>query len=164
MQIYLLDVSVKLTIQLFLLIPERRLEQQGALQLRLPRRRRKQSSSMLSSYLDFKVSTEWRFHWMLAPSGLVALLGLIVPVSPGHEPQKSLLRGLRFFCIFEKSGKNEATDLASAVRGSTIAIISAHVLALTCGRVQARARVQVLQNSASQMVVLRFTTLSARDR
>ena len=77
---------------------------------------------------------------------------------------RKILPGLRFFCIFEKSGKNEATDLASAVRGSTIAIISAHVLALTCGRVQARARVQVLQNSASQMVVLRFTTLSARDR
>ena len=36
--------------------------------------------------------------------------------------------GLRFFCIFEKSGKNEATDLAvSQLRGSTIAIISAHV-------------------------------------
>ena len=32
------------------------------------------------------------------------------------------------FCIFEKSGKNEATDLAvSQLRGSTIAIISAHV-------------------------------------
>ena len=35
--------------------------------------------------------------------------------------------------------------------------------ALTCGRVLARARVQVLQNSGSQMVVLRFTTLSAWD-
>ena len=35
--------------------------------------------------------------------------------------------------------------------------------ASTCGRVLARARVQVLQNSASRMVVLRFTTLSARD-
>ena len=32
--------------------------------------------------------------------------------------------------------------------------------ARTCGRVRARARVQVIQN----MVVLRFTTLSARDR
>ena len=33
-----------------------------------------------------------------------------------------------FFCIFEKSGINEATDLAvSQLRGSTIAIISAHV-------------------------------------
>ena len=36
--------------------------------------------------------------------------------------------------------------------------------ASTCGRVRARARVQVLQNSGSRMVVLRFTTLSARDR
>ena len=36
--------------------------------------------------------------------------------------------------------------------------------ASTCGRVLARARVQVLQNSGSRMVVLRFTTLSARDR
>ena len=38
--------------------------------------------------------------------------------------------GLYFFrvCIFEKSGKNEATDLAvSQLLGSTIAIISAHV-------------------------------------
>ena len=33
----------------------------------------------------------------------------------------------------------------------------------TRGWVLARARVQVLQNSGSQMVVLRFTTLSARD-
>ena len=52
----------------------------------------------------------------------------------GMSLRKSLLLGLRSFCIFEKSEKNEATDLASAVRGSTIAI-SAHVLALTCGRV-----------------------------
>ena len=36
--------------------------------------------------------------------------------------------------------------------------------ARTCGRVRARVRVQVPQNSESQMVVLRFTTLSARDR
>ena len=34
----------------------------------------------------------------------------------------------------------------------------------TCGRVLARARVQVLQNSGSRMVVLRFTIVSARDR
>ena len=33
-----------------------------------------------------------------------------------------------------------------------------------CGRVKARARVQVLENSASRMVVLRLTTLLARDR
>ena len=37
---------------------------------------------------------------------------ILPAISPGHEPEKSLLRGLRFFCIFEKSGKNEATDLA----------------------------------------------------
>ena len=36
--------------------------------------------------------------------------------------------------------------------------------ASTSGQVLARARVQVLQNSGSRMVVLRFTTLSARDR
>ena len=48
--------------------------------------------------------------------------------SQGHEPSKHLLLGLRFFCIFEESGKNEATDLAVCqLRGSTIAIISAHV-------------------------------------
>ena len=52
-------------------------------------------------------------------------------ISPGHEPEKSLLRGLRFFCIFEKSGINKATDLAvSQLRGSTIAIISADVPSL----------------------------------
>ena len=48
--------------------------------------------------------------------------------SPGHEPLKSLLWGLCFFCIFEKSEKNQATDLVvSQLRGSTIAIISVHV-------------------------------------
>ena len=36
--------------------------------------------------------------------------------------------------------------------------------ASTCGQVLARALVQVLQNSGSQVVVLRFTTLSAQDR
>ena len=37
-------------------------------------------------------------------------------------------QSLRFFCIFKKSGKNEATDLAfSQLQGSTIVIISAHV-------------------------------------
>ena len=35
--------------------------------------------------------------------------------------------------------------------------------ASTCGRVLALAWVQVLKNSASQMAMLRFTTLSARD-
>ena len=35
--------------------------------------------------------------------------------------------------------------------------------ACTCGQVWAWSRVQVLQNRGSQMVVLRFTTLSARD-
>ena len=53
---------------------------------------------------------------------------ILPAISPGHEFEKSLLRGLRFFCIFEKSGKNEATDLAvSQLWGSTIAIISAYV-------------------------------------
>ena len=55
------------------------------------------------------------------------------------------------FCIFKKLGENEATNLAvSMLLGFIIPIISA----------------QVLQNSGSQMVVLRFfffTTLSARD-
>ena len=39
-------------------------------------------------------------------------LGPLLLPSPGHEPEKSLLLGLQFFRIFEKSGKNEATDLA----------------------------------------------------
>ena len=73
-----------------------------------------------------------------------------------------------FFCIFEKSGKIEPNDLAvSQLRGSKIAVISAHVpgqhMWASLG-VLARALVQVLQNSGSRMVVLRFTTLSARDR
>ena len=74
-----------------------------------------------------------------------------------------------FFCIFEKSGKNEATDLAvSQLRGSTIAIISAHVpgqhMWASADPGPTTKLTQVLQNSASWMVVLRFTTLSARDR
>ena len=46
----------------------------------------------------------------------------------GGVSLKSLWQGLRLFCIFEKSGKNKAIDLAvSQIRGSTSAIISAHV-------------------------------------
>ena len=56
----------------------------------------------------------------------------------GSEPSSCL----SFFCIFEKSGKNKATDLA--VRGSTIAIISAMDKASTYRPVLARARVQVI--------------------
>ena len=86
----------------------------------------------------------------------------------GMSLRKSLIWGLRVFCIFEKSGINKATCLAvTQLRGTTIAIISAHVPGLqwpsTCGRVLARARVQVSQNSGSQTVVFRFTTLSARE-
>ena len=49
--------------------------------------------------------------------------------SPGHEPLKSLLQGLCFFCISRNQGKkNTATDLAvSQFLGSTIDIISAQV-------------------------------------
>ena len=86
----------------------------------------------------------------------------------GQSLRKSLIWGLRVFCIFEKSGINKATCLAvTQLRGTTIAIISAHVPGLqwpsTCGRVLARARVQVSQNSGSRTVVFRFTTLSARE-
>ena len=49
-------------------------------------------------------------------------------ISEGREPYKSLLLGIPFFCIFEESEINEATDLVvSQLRGPTIAIISAHV-------------------------------------
>ena len=66
-----------------------------------------------------------------------------------------------FFCIFEKSGINEATDLAiSQLQCSTIALTSAHVPGQ---HMWALARVQVLQNRGSQMIVFRFTTLSVRD-
>ena len=56
------------------------------------------------------------------------LVTLQQQLSPGHEPSKSVLLGLLCFCIFEKSGINEATDhQVSQLRGFTIAIISAHV-------------------------------------
>ena len=52
----------------------------------------------------------------------------VLQASPEHELKKNLLWGLHFFCIFGKSGINEATDLAvSQLLGSAIAIISAHV-------------------------------------
>ena len=89
--------------------------------------------------------------------------------SPGHEPQKSLLRGLRYFCIFEKSGINEATDLAvSQLRGSTIAIISAHVpgqhMWASADPGPSSRSPKQWKSDGPIMVVLRFTTLSARDR
>ena len=75
-----------------------------------------------------------------------------------HEPKKSPFRGLRFFCFFEKSAIQRATDLAvSQLRGSAIAIISVPVPG------------QHMWASAgpgprsSRIVVLRFTSLSARD-
>ena len=49
-------------------------------------------------------------------------------------------------------------------QSAPIATISANVPYQHIRRVLARARVQVLQNSGSRMVVLRFTTLSALDR
>ena len=46
----------------------------------------------------------------------------------GMSLRKVSYEAFVFFCTFEKSGINEATDLAvSQLRGSTIAIISAHV-------------------------------------
>ena len=54
-----------------------------------------------------------------------------------------------FFCIFEKSGKNKATDLAvSQLWGSTIILPMCQ--ASTCGLVRARCWVQVPQNSGSE--------------
>ena len=87
-------------------------------------------------------------------------------ISEGREPYKSLLLGIPFFCIFEESEINEATDLVvSQLRGPTIAIISAHMpgqhMWARAGPGQSS---KILQKSGSQMVVLRFTTLSARDR
>ena len=53
----------------------------------------------------------------------------IVCPSLGPEPLKSLLLCLCFFCILEKSGKKQATDLAvNKLLGSAIAEISAYVL------------------------------------
>ena len=84
--------------------------------------------------------------------------------SLGREPWKSLWLGLRFFCICKNSGKNEATGLVvSQLWGSIIAKSLVMCQASTSGQVLALARVQVLQNSGSLMVVLRFTTLSALD-
>ena len=53
-----------------------------------------------------------------------------------------------------------SSDQVSQLNGSTIALISAHVRGQ---HMWASAQVQVLQNSGSGMVMLRFTTLSARD-
>ena len=63
-------------------------------------------------------------HWVF----IVTFLTVVVCSQPGAWALESFYQGLRFFCIFEKSGKNETTDLAvSQLRGSAIAIISAHV-------------------------------------
>ena len=51
------------------------------------------------------------------------------------------------FSIFDKSGKNKASDLAVSL--------------CPCGQVLGRAQVQVLQNSGSWNVMSRFTNLSA---
>ena len=78
----------------------------------------------------------------------------------GMSLRKVSHKALRFFCIFEKSGKNKSTDLAvSKLWGSIIAIISAHVP----GQHMWASAGQGRKNSASWMVLLRFTTLSARD-
>ena len=46
----------------------------------------------------------------------------------GREPLKSLWQGLDFFCIFEKSEKNQAADLVvSQLLGSTITANSSYV-------------------------------------
>ena len=90
-------------------------------------------------------------------------------VQPRAWALENSLTRLSFFVYFREIRKKEATDLTvNQLRGSTIVIISAHLPGhtchATCGRVRALARVQVLQNSGSQMVVLRFTTMSSRDR
>ena len=51
------------------------------------------------------------------------------------------------FSIFDKSGKNKASDVAVSL--------------CPCGRVLAREQVQVLENSGSWKVISRFTDLSA---
>ena len=59
----------------------------------------------------------------------------------------------------------EATDLAvSQLRGSTNAIISAHVPGQHMWASAGPGPSTSSPNSGSQVVVLRFTTLSARDR
>ena len=83
--------------------------------------------------IQWKPSRAARAHWTcldLFPyvADLEESMGRSDQCSLGREPQKSLWQGLCFFCIFEKSGQNEAIDLAiSQLRGSTIAIISSHV-------------------------------------
>ena len=77
--------------------------------------------------------------------------------------RKSLTR-LSFFLYFRKIRKKTKPltwQSVSSEELSTIAIISANV---PVPHMWARARVQVCQNSGSQMIVLRFTTLSARNR
>ena len=76
----------------------------------------------------------------------------------GSKPWKRSLCGLPFFCIFEKSGKNQAT-----VTDLEVSQLLSSTKACTCGLGLALALIQVLQNNGSQMVVSRLTTLSARD-
>ena len=116
-------------------------------------------------------SSQWVGQWKITVPGcsmcveLHALLLAAERNSLGREQSKRLLWGLRLLCIFEKSGKNEATDMAvSQLRGSTIAIISAHVPGSHLWASAGPGPSSFLQNSVSRTVVLRFTTLSARDR
>ena len=75
------------------------------------------------------------------------------------------LSHLRFYCIFKKSGKTEATDLAvSQLRGTTIAIISAHVPGQHIWASAGPGLSSSSPNSGIRMFALRLTTLSVRDR
>ena len=51
-------------------------------------------------------------------SSLIINAHMTVLISPGHEPLKCPFRGLRSFCIFEKSGKTETTVEPLACRRS----------------------------------------------
>ena len=71
------------------------------------------------------LSVKWGLVLVLNSEKLGNQTGLLQPWAWALE---SPLLVLNFFCIFEKSGMNEATDLVvSQLWGSTTATISAHV-------------------------------------
>ena len=109
--------------------------------------------SMLASYFITEISKFKILSWPCKV--FIALLGRLFEV----------------FSVFLRitGRKNEATDLVvSPLWGSTIDIISAHVpgqhMWASAGQgMRALAIVHIVQTSGSQMVMLRFITLSARD-
>ena len=95
---------------------------------------------LFCSYVIFVLRDEWLIEKLSNFSPILSKFSFHIMALKKNrdllQPGKTSLRkvsydslwGFRFFCIFEKPWKNEATYLAvSQLPGSTIAIISAHV-------------------------------------